>query len=524
MQRERREPELAQWVRALPEGVLSLRPVLAVAFVGALAQASEFATLDERLTAIERSVRGDADSWPDQPPPGLTIVDEAGFRALPASVETYRAALALTRGDLAGTAAHARTALLTAPPEADLIRAAAGALGGLASWTAGDLAGAYTAYAESVAGLGGVGFIADVLGCTITLGDIHRTNGRLSDASRVYQQALELATPAAGAPPLRGTADMHVGIAGVLLERDDLVGAAEQLAVSERLGAYNGLPQNPYRSRLVAARLRQAEGDPGGALELLDEANRVYNGDYSPNVQPVPAVRTRLRLRRGDLRLADEWASEQGLTADDELSYLREYEHITLARLLLAQQAAGDGDTLEPAIALLERLLAAAEKGDRRGSVIEILILKSLAYQAFGDTSAAVDAVRRAVTLAEPEGYVRIFIDEGPPLTALLKTLVQQDSGSRYLRRLVAATQRTVRPIPAQRSGLIEPLSERELDVLRLLATDLDGPDIARHLHVSLNTMRTHSRNIFRKLEVNNRRSAVRQAAELGLLGTHRES
>jgi LuxR family transcriptional regulator, maltose regulon positive regulatory protein len=197
MQRERREPELAQWVRALPDELLQQRPVLAVAFVGVLAQASDFGTLDQRLTDIERSVRGDGGTWPAEPPDGLVVVDDAGFRALPAAVETYRAALALTTGDLAGTAAHSRTALSLAPPGENLVRAAAGALGGLASWTTGDLAGAHAAYTESVAGLAGVGFVADVLGCSITLGDIRRTQGSLSLALRTYQAALDLAARAA---------------------------------------------------------------------------------------------------------------------------------------------------------------------------------------------------------------------------------------------------------------------------------------------------------------------------------------
>ena len=158
-----------------------------------------------------------------------------------------------------------------------------------------------------------LGFVADVLGCSITVGDIYRTKGRLDHALRTYQEALDLAgRMRRAAEPLRGTADMHVGIAGVLLERGDLAGAAEQLAVCERLGEYNGLPQNPYRSRVVAARLRQAEGDLDAALELLDEADRVYNGDYSPNVQPVPAMRARLRIRRGELRRREEWAREPG--------------------------------------------------------------------------------------------------------------------------------------------------------------------------------------------------------------------
>jgi LuxR family maltose regulon positive regulatory protein len=285
----------------------------------------------------------------------------------------FRAALALADADLDGTVTHAREALSLAPPDDDLTRASAGALAGLASWTTGDLRGAHAAYTESVAGLASVGFVADVLGCCITLGDIRRAQGRLGDAMRTYRWALDLAAPKPGAEPLRGTADMHVGMAGVLLERDDLAAAAKHLAVSHRLGEHNGLPQNPYRSRVVMAGLREAEGDLDGALELLDHADRVYAGDYSPNVRPVAAVRARLRLRRGELSHADAWARERQLSAGDDLSYLLEYERLTLARLLLARHHI-ERDTAAPeeALSLLSRLLAAAEEGERGAGVIEV--------------------------------------------------------------------------------------------------------------------------------------------------------
>ena len=277
-----------------------------------------------------------------------------------------------------------------APPDDALTRASASALRGLASLTAGDLSGAHAAYTRTVAELTSVGFLADVLGCCITLGDIRRTQGQLGDALRTYQRALDLAPPQAGADPLRGTADMHVGIAGVLLERDDLPAAGEHLDVSRRLGDHLGLPQNPYRWRVATARLREAEGALDEALELLDEADRVYNGDYNPNVRPVPAVRARLRLRRGELDEAEAWARERHLSPDDELSYLREFEHVTLARLLLARHRRDrDAAALEDALGLLERLLAAAQDGGRGGSVLEILILLALAHQARGDLPAA---------------------------------------------------------------------------------------------------------------------------------------
>jgi LuxR family maltose regulon positive regulatory protein len=511
MRRERREAELLRWVRSLPDEVVRVRPVLGTAFVGALAQASEFDTVEQRLADVERAVRPDGGAWPAQAPPGLVVVDEEGYRSVPAGLELYRAALALRRADLDAAAAHARQALSLTPARDDLTRAAAGALGGLASWARGDLARAEAAYVESVAGLHRAGFVADVLGCCIALGDIRRTLGRLGDAERLHRWALALTDPAA---PVRGTADMHVALAGVLVERDDLTGAAEHLDACRRLGEHRGLPQNPYRSRVTEARLLEARGDLDGALTLLDEAERVHDTDYSPDVAPVPAVRARLRIRRGELREADAWARERRLSPDDEPTYLREYEHLALARLLLARR---DDAGLEAAAGLLDRLHAAAEEGARIGSLIEILVLQALVAQARRDVPSALDALRRAVTLAEPEGVVRVVTEEGPAIAALLRALPKHDPAHTYGRRLLAGFDQ-VRPPRT----LVDPLSDRELDVLRLLGSDLGGPDIARELSVSLNTVRTHTKSIYAKLGVNSRRAAVHRAHDLGVLPRRR--
>jgi LuxR family maltose regulon positive regulatory protein len=519
--RTRQESVLRDWVRLLPDEVVRQRPVLGVYLVGALAQGSDFATIPARLDAIDDLLRpgrehGIGSPWPAEPPPGAVVVDPDGYRGLPAQMEMYRAALALAAGDVAGTVAHAQEVTRLAEPDDDLARAAATALAGLALWSVGDLAGAHDRYAQAVARLQRAGHVADVLGCSITLGELRATQGSLDGALAAYEQGLELAAAEPGAP-LRGTADMHVGIATVLLERDDVEGAAEHLATSQQLGESRGLPQNPYRWRVATARLRTVEGDLDAALDLLDEADRVYNGDYSPPVRPVPAVRARLRIRRGELAHAAAWAHEQRLAADDELSYLREYEHATLARLLLAQHESGDDhDALARATTLLGRLVEAADQGGRTGSVIELRVLQARAHAARGDTAAALEYLRYAVALAEPQGYVRVFADEGRPLATLLSALVKQRTGGAYVRRLADAASGTPSvPVP---QVLVEPLSARELDVLRLLDTDLDGPDIARRLSVSLNTLRTHTRNIYLKLGVTSRRAAVRQAQELDLL------
>ena len=298
----------------------------------------------------------------------------------------------------------------------------------------------------------------------------------------------------------------------------------QHLRMSRDLGEHAGLPQNRYRWRVAMARIRQAQGDLGGALDLLNEAERLYAGDFSPNVRPVPALRARLWVAQGRLGEALGWARERGLSVEDDLSYLREFEHITLARVLLARYAAERaGRLLDEATRLLERLLRAAEEGERTGSVIEILVLQALAHQARGDIPAALASLQRALTLAEPEGYVRIFVDEGPPMASLLTS--GREAGDRPELRPSTAGRHQRRPRarrPVQQ-GLIEPLSERELDVLRLLGTDLDGPDIARQLIVSLNTVRTHTNHIYAKLGVNNRRAAVRRARELGLLSRTRD-
>jgi LuxR family maltose regulon positive regulatory protein len=370
-----------------------------------------------------------------------------------------------------------------------------------------------------VAGLRRAGHIADIFGCAIGMADIRLVQGRLGEAMRTYEQALRRASEQDG-PVLRGTADMYVGMSEVHRERDDLPAATQQLLRSQELGEAIGLPQNRYRWRVAMARIRQAEGDLDGAVDLLNEAERVYVGDFFPDARPVPALRARAWIAQGRLGEALGWAGEQGLSADDDLSYLREFEHVTLARVLLARYSEERAEhSVYEATRLLERLLRAAEAGGRTGRVVEILVLRALAHQMLGDIPAALACLERALTLAEPEGYVRVFLDEGPPMASLLRAAANQGTTRNYVRRLLAAVSETEHDGPV-RQDLIEPLSDRELDVLRLLGTELDGPAIARELVVSLSTVRTHTKHIYAKLAVTNRRAAVRRAAELGLPST----
>ncbi|HSK90842.1 MAG TPA: LuxR C-terminal-related transcriptional regulator [Euzebyales bacterium] len=528
MRRSRQDARLRAWLEALPADLVRVRPVLSIGLVGVLMASGELERVEGPLRDAERWLASDPE-WADMftstgggngadaGSVEMVVIDDEGYRRLPGTIEMYRAALAHARGDASATVRHARRAIDLSPDDDHLNRAAAAGFLGLASWASGDLEAAERAYATCMAGLRRVGHDADVLGSAIALADIRRAQGRLGEAMRTYERALQLVPPHGRSAP-RGTADIHVGMSEVHRERNDLHAARQQLRHAEELGEHVGLPQHRYRRRVAIARILQAEGDLDGALDSLDEAERLYDGsDFFPYAQPIPALRARVQVARGDLGAALGWAREHGLSVDDAVSYLREFEHITLSRVLLArstgEQAGGD---LHDATRLLARLLPAAQAGGRTGSVIEILVLQALAQHARDDRAAALAALQRAVTLAGPEGYVRVFLDAGPAIASLLTAAAKQGTARTSVRRLLAAAGRTDHDSPLTQD-LVEPLSERELDVLRLLGTDLDGPGIARELVVSLNTVRTHTRNIYRKLGVNNRRSAVRRAEELNL-------
>ncbi len=519
MLRSRQEAALLGWLKALPDEVFHVRPVLSAWYATTLLSCGELEGVEDRLRDAERWLETTAGirERPDAPVAAMVVIDQEAFRRLPGSITVYRAGHAMALGDVAGTVTYARRALELIPEDDHLGCGGAAALLGLAAWARGDLDEAHRSYAAGMAHLQMAGNIADTIAGAITLADIRIVQGRLHEAMYTYEQGLQLATEQ-GQPVLRGAADMHVGMSELSRERNDLPAATQHLLRSKELGELAGFPQNPYRRRVAMARIRQVKGDLDGALDLLNEAEHLYMSDFSPNVRPIAAFKTQVWVAQGRLGQALDWAREQGLSADDDLSYLREFEHIILARVLLARyQHDREDRSLLEALGLLERLLQAAEAGGRTGSIIQILVLHSLGYQMHGDIPAALVSLERALRLAEPEGYVRTFVDEGTPLAVLLKAATNQAIAPTYVRHLLTAAGKAEARAPIKQV-VSEPLSERERDVLRLLRTDLSGPDIARQLMVSLNTVRTHTKNIYGKLDVNNRRAAIRRAEELDLL------
>jgi ATP/maltotriose-dependent transcriptional regulator MalT len=505
------------WVNALPDVLIRARPVLSVGYAWALLDGGE-------LEASEAHLH-DAERWLDTPTDKMVVVDKEQFRSLPASIATARAYRSLALGDVPGTIQYARRALdLT--PEGDQIRRIQGtALLGLAQYASGDLEAACQSYTEFQASLHQSGDIATATGIAFILANIKLAQGRLREAFNTYQQAMQLATSQGEALPV-GTADLYRGLGELCCEKGDLKAAADYLLTAKKLGEQVTLTDWQHRLYVAEARMQEAQGNLDEALHLLDEAERRYVRSPLLNVRPIAALRARVWIRQGKLAEALDWVRDQDLHSEDGISYLREFDYITLARLLIARyQNDRAENTFQEAMRLLERLLKAAEDGGRMGSLIEILILQSLLHQAQGNITLALDPLRRALAQAEPEGYVQLFVSEGHPMAELLKRLKDARYSAEYGHKLLAAigkqpdfqssAQNT--PHPSLRP-IVEPLSGRELEVLRLLRTELSGPEIARELVVSLNTLRTHNKNIFSKLGVNNRRAAVRRAGELGLL------
>jgi LuxR family maltose regulon positive regulatory protein len=511
-----------EWVKDLPEDLVRARPVLSLAYAWAFLNAGRLEDAEIKLRDVERWV-GPAEVPSTKPYPeqsrGMVVVDEEQFRALPTWLATVRAYHAQASGDVHATAKYVGRALDLLPEDDHYNRAAVTGLLGLAYWASGDLEAAHRTFSEGL-----FQNVHDLIKGTFVLADMKRTLGHLHEAERACEHALRLAKAYDPPMPL-GTEDVYTGISELHRERGDLEAAAQDLATSKKLGEKVELPDWQYRWCSAQARLKETLGDLDGALDLLDEAERVYVRTPLPDVRPIAAMKARVWVRQGRVAEALDWARERGLSIDDDLSYLREFEHVTLARVLIARyKSEGVDGSLHEATELLGCLLKAAEKGNRAGSVIEILVLQVLAHEAQGNVSLGLRSLERAVTLAEPEGYVRIFVDEGPPMARLLYEALGRGMAPAYVRRLLAEFPVTkpestgLSISPTQESDLIEPLSEREREVLRLVAEGLSNREVATRLFLSLNTVKGHTRNIYGKLGVHSRTQAVARARALGVL------
>jgi len=545
IRRDRQEAMMLGWLQALPDDAVRRSPVLSV-FRGALSLiAGDLDGVEPRLDDAERALaesqRAPADV-PDGPSPPLAQrwAETDELRTLPATIAMYRASLAQARGDVAGTTRHARLALDLAGPTDHLARGGASGFLGLAAWAQGDVSSALETFTQAVASLHAAGSLVDELSGTVILADMWLAAGRPSTAVRLYQRAIQVAEEH-GAPVARAIADLHVGISEIDREAGDLDGARQHLDRAAAVWERVPMAESRYRWFVAMAQVVAAEGHAQEAITLLDQAEELYRPGFFPDVRPIAAMRARVWIAQGDLSKAAGWAHDRGVSVTDDASYLSEFEHLTLVRLLIAQHREGPNRNLiEHAVGLLDRLHEAAEASGRAGSLVEIRMLQALAEDALGDRTRACKWLGRALAEApEPDGYARLFLDEGLPMVELLGDVgrdtdrdadrdVSRDAepqgrlAADHARRLLSLS--TAADAQAPDTGLRPPgsspdsLSERELQVLRLLDSELSGPQIARELFVSHNTLRTHTKHIFTKLDVTTRRAAVRRARERGLM------
>lgn len=480
---------LLGWLRALPDEALRRHPKLYMSYSWALILTGQLDDAESTLIDAER------------------VAQDVGERdrqmALMADVISAQAFIARTRGDDARTIELSQRALSLLPEESLAGRAVVAVNLGIAHWSSGHLAEAERALLEAeqaarhsrnhYARLTALGF----------LGAVQGAQGRLHEAEAWLRQAIQAG---GGSPP---TALAHDTLGALLYEWDDLEAASNHVKRGIELGARSGNVETQIGGYRILARLRQGQGDSRGALEAIEHAhNLAREKDVSSLMRARNAAcHVQIALAQGDLPTALHWADRVTEPADG--SRFHPLLGLTSTRLHLAQrEKAAAAEKLE------DCYKTAVDAGWWFGAV-EVRSLQALAAPTVDE---ALTFLGHGLALAEPEGYVRTFVDKGEPMAELLRRAGERDLAPEYVRRLLGAFSPPAMPLRPATQPLIEPLSERELEVAALLVDGLTYQEIAHTLFISVNTVKTHLKNIYGKLGVHDRQEAVDKAGELGLL------
>jgi LuxR family transcriptional regulator, maltose regulon positive regulatory protein len=504
-----------RWISALPGELVSARPRLLLVQAAAAIRRGRVSGVRELLDRAERAQQDTSDE-PFEPSVGLAASRLAN---IPAVIALGRAYAAYLRGDAEATTTFVSRALTERGEGEWILDGLAHTNLAMAEWLHGRLDAAERAFASNIARWQVAGETDVAALHRSYLARIRCAGGRLDEAYATYRQTLETAA-APGLPALAGAGVAHVGVAEVAYQRDELATAlhhvTEGITVCRRFADSQALATG----LATLAWIRQAGHDVAGARDVMDEAYEIADPAVTDLFNPVPAERARLLLAHDDVDAAARWADERGLAATDAPNYPQEAAHLLLARVLTAQARP------DLAVGLLDRLHAAAVAQDRYGSVIEIQALRAVALAAVGNEGAALTSLADALTLAHPQGYIRVFVDEGRLMAELLGQFIAADRDARsgvpvaYLGTLVRAFDRPDAGEPAGRSvpGLITQLTAREIEVLRLLSAGKANREIAGELYVTVNTVKHHVTHILDKLGATNRTEAVALARELGVL------
>jgi LuxR family maltose regulon positive regulatory protein len=480
---------LLSWLAALPAELVRSQPQLSLFQAWALALTGQLDAAETSLPDSERQ---------------------------PGEIAAIRATVAYLRRDMPQAVALYRQALDTLPEGSSFLRGAVALSLGIAYSWMGQVTQATQVLSQASTISQATGNMHVALTALWNLAQLQIEQGHLRRAAGLCREALELAQRDQSLSPAAG--GVYVSLGYLLYEQNDLAGAAAQLEIGIKLGEQGSDLAILALGYLALARLQQAQGNLKRALELANGAEQLarrYNSPYW--TAQAAAYQARLRLAHGQVAAAARWAQEYKLIAGDNVNYLYELEYLTLVRLLVAQGQAGQ------ALPLLGRLRQAAAAGERLGRLLEVLVLEALAYQAENERSQALACLEQALTLAEPEGYLRLFLDEGQPLIMLLIEAKGDLSTSHqvYIDTLLAAyhqERESLQPSAFSFQPLIEPLSERELEILRLIAAGMSNGEIAEKLVVTVGTVKWHLNNIYGKLDARSRTQAVAKARELRLL------
>jgi len=485
------------WLDALPPTLVRERPVLSVVRAWALIIAGQ-------LDAVE---------------PALRLAEQADNGALLGEITAARASEARLRRDSPRAIALGKEALALLPPEDVYVRSVVMLVLGGAYNGMGDVAAAAQWFAEAGAAGQAVGHALASLFALRELGMLYLRRAQLHRAAAVYAQALELI---AERPPTPADGAIFISLGELQYERNELEAAAQSLRTGIERGRQGDNSEILLGGALVLAHTLQAQGDRAGAEASIAEAEQAARLTGAPRVLGwVLAEQALLWVSQGSIAAASEWARQHGPRDYGGITYLREIEYLALARVLVAT-----GDTAA-ALPLLARLLEAAEREQRPGSMLKARALQALALHAAGQAAPARAALRQALEQAAPEGYIRTFVDLGEAMANLLRAEVKglrtESTLQRYAQQLLRAftlpgAEAQPSALSPQPSALVEPLSARELEVLRLIAQGQSNLDIAASLVVALSTVKKHINGIYGKLGVRSRTQALVRAHELGLL------
>jgi LuxR family maltose regulon positive regulatory protein len=508
---------LLGWLRKLPKEAMLRRPLLLVWYAAALMLVGRLDGVESLLREAE-GVVGAGEGQGEEPRSGADEADPQHLLATAAAVRSLHARL---QGDPQGAIEHARRALALLPEDNLNPRPFAAFCLAEAYRAADDLEAANATFAET-ADLGraaGHDYIA--LTAMGSLAYLRMAQGRLREADASLRQALGFAAER-GAELLPAVGRVRIGMGELHYERDELDPSERELTLGTELAERAGELEILVRGQVALSRARRARGDTECALKLAHEAERLTRDSGAPQAIVGAALwKARLHLMRDEPRAAAS-DLERASGVSDVPRSTRDSERISLARLLIARE------DYDEALQLLDHLREAAQAADRRGNVIEILMLQALALRAGDEKIRAIDVMGQALALGEPEGYVRTFVDEGPAMVVLLSETLEARQRGRlepankvpvhYFRKLIAVLEREATGTALAAAGPPEPLSERELEVLQLIAVGKSNRRIATELFVSVGTVKTHINNVYRKLDAHSRTHAVARARELDLI------